>query len=302
MLTFCSSANSAEGTSQIYSSLFWTCYKSERFVFRRKNAMISISEPSREILAEIPISPPALREPGTPDSYPPPPRAASIDSDEWDRHEEDSWYFFLSEIALRRITDHVAEVVSKYIDAKDYSHKSPSIEELIPIVAEFERQAETFREHLPPAIKFPDVPEIASTEWQQYSRGRYYRVLELMHRPFLFTALHEPGCSPIIRALAEKALVNALRYLQHSHIKHRHHGTWLQLRNELKEASLLLAASKSTGLRMPHGWESGISKSLATFDYWSLEFPSCKTYANVILTLADSPLTNIEGDMQISFT
>lgn len=237
------------------------------------------------------------------DSYPPPPRAASVASDEWAAHEEDSWYFFLSEIALRRITDQVAEVVSKHINANDRSPRSPSTEELIPIVAEFERQAETFREHLPPPIRFPDVPQTAGTEWQQFSRGRYYRVLELMHRPFLFAAVHDPGCSPIVRALAEKALVNALRYIQHSCIRHRHHGTWLQLRNGLKATSLLLAATRSVWLKKPHGWEAGVAKSLDTFNYWSSEFPSCKTYAHVIRTIANSPLgSDADGDTAINYT
>ncbi|KAK5061613.1 hypothetical protein LTR84_008157 [Exophiala bonariae] len=266
-------------------------------------AIFSVSDPSREILAEIPISAPALREPGTLDSYPPPPQAASIASDEWAAHEEDSWYFFLSEIALRRITDQVAEVVSKHINAKDQSSRFPSVDLLIPIVAEFERQTETFREHLPPSIKFPDVPQTTSTEWQQFSRGRYYRALELMHRPFLFAALHEPDCSPVIKPLAEKALFNALRYIQHSCISHRHHGTWLQLRNELKAATLLLAATRSTWVNMPYGWEAGVAKSLDTFEYWSLEYPSCKTYANVIRTLADSSLVNDEEeDAAIDYT
>lgn len=183
-------------------------------------------------------------------------------------------------------------MVAKHIDAKVSSQTSSSIEELIPIVAEFERQAEEFREQLPPSIQFQDVPLAASTEWKQYSRGRYYRVLELMHRPFLFAALHEAGCGPAVRALAEKGLLNALRYLQHSHSSHRHHGLWLQLRNELREASLLLAASRSGVLAMPDGWEAAVAKTLATFEYWSWEFPPCKTYASVILTLADS--SNVE--------
>lgn len=251
----------------------------------------------------MPIIAPALRQPRTPDSYPPPPQAASIASDEWAAQEEDSWYFFLSEIALRRITDQVAEVVSKYIDVNEHSHRSPNIEELIPIVAEFERQTETFREQLPPPIKFPDVPQVAKTEWQQFTRGRYYRILELMHRPFLFTAVHEPGCSFVVRVLAEKALFNALRYLQHSHIDHRHQGTWLQLRNELKAASILLAASRSSWLKMPNGWEAGVVKSLATFDCWSREYPSHKTYASVILTLAKSSLRSYtEEEILINHT
>lgn len=33
------SADSAEGASQIYSSLFWTCYKSERFVHHAKTIL-----------------------------------------------------------------------------------------------------------------------------------------------------------------------------------------------------------------------------------------------------------------------
>ncbi|EEY21643.1 C6 zinc finger domain-containing protein [Verticillium alfalfae VaMs.102] len=267
-------ARPAGAASQMYSSLFWLCYKSER-----------------EILAEIPINAPALREPGMPNVYPQPPQAASIASNEWAADEEDSWYFLLSEIALRRITDQVTEIVSKYIHADIILPGSQRIQQLIPIVAEFEQQAETFRENLPSAVKFPDVPEAASTEWQQYSRGRYYRLLELMHRPFLFNAIHDPGCSPVVRSLAEIGLQNALRYIQHSHICHRHHGTWLQLRNELKEASLLLAASKTTWLTMPRGWEAGIVKAQATFDHWSWEFPSCRTYANVLQKLAESSMT-----------
>lgn len=35
VLTLDASAGSAEGTPEIYSSLFWTCYKSERFVDRK---------------------------------------------------------------------------------------------------------------------------------------------------------------------------------------------------------------------------------------------------------------------------
>ncbi|VUC29742.1 unnamed protein product [Clonostachys rosea] len=262
--------NTPQETYQLYSKLFWACSNSER-----------------ELLAELPVNPPSLTGPGTPDAYPLPPRIENIGRDEWSVQEEDSWYFFLSEIALRRIADQVSQVVAEHISNRLNSDESPDIQELIPVVAEFEHQVHTFREQLPLAMQFPDVPELSNTEWKQYTRGRFYRVLELMHRPFLFTALHDPNCGPVIRALAEKALFNALKYLEHSHTSHRHHGTWLQLRNQLKETSLLLAASKVNGLTMPEGWEAGVSKSLSTFDYWLQEFPSCKTYTSIILTLAN---------------
>lgn len=263
----------------------------------------------REILAEIPISPPALRVPGFPESYPrPPPASANAPSDPWASQEEDSWYFFLSEIALRRITNQVAEVVIRHAYRADDEQKkqpgAPDVNELVTIVAEFERHFEAFRDHLPISIQFDDVPHVATTEWKQYTRGRYYRTLELMHRPFLFTVLHEPQYqqqaaaatnTTNINELAEKSLFNALRYLQHSNVTHRHHGTWLQLRNELREACLLLAAARGGGphLRMPDGWEDGIAKALATFEYWACEFPSCETYARVIHTLAEPTMAGM---------
>lgn len=204
--------------------------------------------------------------------------------DEWAQSEQDSWYFFLSEIALRRITNKVSEVVYNYIDAVLGSAPQTTSEDLIPIVEEFERQAESWREHLPQQIKFPDVPTPTDTEWQQYSRGRYYCVLELMHRPFVFAAIHVPDCSPVVHVLANKGLTNAFKYLQHCHLSHRHHGKWLQFRNALKQASLLLAASGS-GLEMPLGWYGGVERTTRCFEYWGWESPSCESYGNVLVTL-----------------
>ncbi|KAJ4181542.1 hypothetical protein NW767_014129 [Fusarium falciforme] len=205
-------------------------------------------------------------------------------------------------MTLRRITDQVAKVVTKYIDARIRYEQGPRIEDLVPIMAGFQNQVHSFRELLPEAIKFPDVPEPASTEWEHYSRGRYYRVLELVHRPFVFMAIHDPTCSPAIQALAKEGLESGLKYLQHSQTSHRHHGLWLQLRNQVRISSLLLAASTIPHFTMPDGWYAGISRTLATLDYWSCEFPSCKSYRDVILTLSAPHLGNLEGGTPMSYS
>lgn len=67
----------------------------------------------------------------------------------------------------------------------------------------------------------------------------------------------------------------------------------------LKEASLLIAASKSVAaeremLEMPHGWRETLTKTLNTLEYWSWEFPPSKTYVNLLLTMAQFP-TASEG-------
>ncbi|RSL61398.1 hypothetical protein CEP53_005091 [Fusarium sp. AF-6] len=252
----------------------------------------------REILSELPLGIPALRDPPSQDSYPPPQQITRDLSES----EEDSWFFLLSEMTLRRITDQVAEVVNKYIDARiRHEQQGPRVEHLVPIVAGFRNQVQSFRELLPEAIKFPDVPEPASTEWEHYSRGRYYRVLELMHRPFVFAAIHDPTCSPAIQVLAKTGLENGLKYLQHSRTSHRHHGLWLQLRNQVRISSLLLAASTIPHFTMPDGWYDGISRTLTTLDYWECEFPSCKSYKEVILTLsAPTTLGNVDGGTPMS--
>lgn len=192
----------------------------------------------------------------------------SRNTDRWTKADEDSWYFFLSEIALRRITDKVAEVAIDHININQpqTANSHGAIQDLISIVVELDRQTQTWRNHLPPDISFEDVPQTVNTEWQQYSRGRYYRVLELMYRPFVFMAIHSPDCSETIRELASKGLGMAFKYLQHCHLTHRHHGLWLQLRNELREGCLLLAAARS-GLEMPHGWHSGIKKTVESLRY-----------------------------------
>ncbi|KAM5343914.1 hypothetical protein ACJ41O_012451 [Fusarium nematophilum] len=266
-------SDSPEGTSQMNSSLFWACFKSER-----------------EILGELPITPPSLIEPCSSEGYPQPPQEGVMGpgADNWTKAHQDSWYFFLSEIALRRIADKVAEVVIDHIHPAQPAASQAAIEELIPVVVEFERQTQTWREHLPPNINFPDVPEPAATEWQHYSRGRYYRVLELMYRPFIFLAIHAASCSPITRELASKGLSYASKYLQHCHLTHRHHGLWLQLRNELRETCLLLASARSN-LEMPDGWYSGVKKTLESFEYWRTEFPPCQSYLEVVLALDGYP-------------
>lgn len=234
----------------------------------------------------MPVGTPALSALGSSERYPPPPPGDHLSpgEDEWARSEQDSWYFFLSEIALRRITNKVSEVVFNYIDVVLGSARRTASEDLIPIVEEFERQVESWRTYLPQQIEFPDAPTPTDTEWQHFSRGRYYCVLELMHRPFVFAAIHVPNCSPVVHALARKSLQNASKYLQHCNLSHRHHGKWLQFRIALKQASLLLAASGS-GLEMPLGWYDGVERTIRCLEYWAWESPPCQSYVDVLVTL-----------------
>jgi hypothetical protein len=208
-------------------------------------------------------------------------------NDLWVQAEEDSWYFFLSEIAMRRIIDKVAEDVGNIflqISAPPTSPVQVILEEFSPVATELERQVFVWREHLPTNIRFPDPPTPASTEWMLYSRQPFYRTLELMHRPFLFAYIHGLAGGTLVRDFANKALRYAQQYLQGCHPTHAHHGRALQLRNELKMVVMLFAASRS-GLEMPRGWYEDVRAVIRSFKYWQLTVPFMRSYIEIILAL-----------------
>ncbi len=64
-------------------------------------------------MAEFPIGHLALAQLEISEKYPTPPSRNSHDSprDTWIQSEEDSWYYYLAEIALRRITDGIVKVM-----------------------------------------------------------------------------------------------------------------------------------------------------------------------------------------------
>lgn len=266
-------------SSQVGSSLYWACFKSER-----------------EILAELPIALPALSRPSQAHSYPIPPQErfmSSSDSvnDIWARAEEDSWYFFLSEIAFRRIVDEVSELVGNLLSSiSAFPLSSPNVQRLldewVPISLELERQIFSWREHLPPSIRFPDSPIPVSTEWQQFSRSPFYRTLELINRPFIYAFAHGLDPGPVIRDLANKGLRFAQGYLRTSPPTHAHHGRPIQMRHELRMSAILFSASRS-GLEMPHGWYEDVRSSTRSFLYWETTAPQLRSYIDVVLALDD---------------
>ncbi|PSN67620.1 hypothetical protein BS50DRAFT_492831 [Corynespora cassiicola Philippines] len=267
--------NTLEESSQVGSSLYWACFKSER-----------------ELFAEMPIAIPALGRPSQASSYPLPPQDRFMtwpnSPQIWAQAEEDSWYFFLSEIAMRRIVDEVAELVSNCL-TNLFTNPSPTsvvtiLDEYAPIAAEFERQALAWRDHLPSCLQFPDVPAPAPSEWMLVTRQPYYRTMELMHRPFTYACVHNLASSPIVLSLAEKGLLHAQQYLKACHPTHAHHGRAIQLRNELRMVAMLFAAS-GCGVNMPGGWYEDVKAVVRSLLYWEEAAPFVRSYLDVVVAL-----------------
>jgi hypothetical protein len=248
--------------------LLWTCAKSER-----------------ELLAEIPIGTLAITHFKQFERYPQPPQTPTFGNTEenWQSVEEDSWYYYLAEIALRRIADDIIGTLYPVDQERDYHCASYPIEDLIPIAQEFERQLEGWHQSLPGPVSFPQSPEELGSEVRYFSRSRYYLVSELLHRPFLCHVIHNltATVNAEVLALANKGLCYARDYLLASNHGHRHHGKWLQLRRELTSGCLLLAASRS-GIDMPTEWYRGVERGRQHFQQWVAELSCLASFIQIL--------------------
>lgn len=201
--------------------------------------------------------------------------------DLWQRVEENSWLYNLAEIALRRVTDEVVAAIFSSQQCGFHDLRCP-IQELIATVSEFKMQLDAWHESLPYAIAFPIDQQPLQNELQYFLRLRYILISELLHRPFIHYAVHNPtSTSTEVHDLAEVGLAFALDYLLQSNYTHRHHGKWLQLRRGLAESCILLAASENH-LRMPRGWQEGLTRAKTHMRYWAIEAPMFNSYLEVI--------------------
>lgn len=120
---------------------------------------------------------------------------------------DDIWYF-LAEIALRRLLNRVSHVL--------YSNKRNSIASLEPIVAELDYQLTQWYEGLPSPMRFPRERLPARDSVQTVLRLRYFACRTIIFRPYIQAVLqdenlaHEPG----VQAACEKCLDACVRQVE----------------------------------------------------------------------------------------
>ncbi|KAL3486295.1 hypothetical protein BJX62DRAFT_242150 [Aspergillus germanicus] len=237
------------------------------------------TEITRELLAELPIMNPALTEYPPYDHYPSPPAQSTSDQPtEWTTLERDSWYYLLSEIALRRITDKICEHTVHNVPFDYFTTPSslPTLLSLLPLTTELETQVRLWRDSLPTPMQFPEHPAPAVAEWR--SGG----VAVFLAEPFLCFAIHHTNnptqsIPPVITTLAQRGLQNAVAYILMGRITHRHHGRWFQMRHLFLAVCLLLAAARA-GIEMPEGWYAAVEKMYAVLDFWGTETSAFRAY------------------------
>jgi len=166
--------------------------------------------------------------------------------------EEQTWFYYLSEIALRRIENRILNVFYK----KDHQHwLQMDLATMVSAAEEIEAQMESWYASLPTSIRFDNNSDSdhphqapASDELRYVTEGRSLLIRSLLYRPFLYYAIHaqahgwNPTTTLALQGFIQKSLANCLAVNTGNAMTHRHHGTWYALRESVTTALMLLAA------------------------------------------------------------
>ncbi|OBT86994.1 hypothetical protein VE02_04598 [Pseudogymnoascus sp. 03VT05] len=264
---------------RLEQSLYWSCFKSEC-----------------EIRVELPLPQSGIASIEYPHLFPSPPshsrnstgrtlHGSEIlsadpglmhDSDK-DLNEEKSWYYYLTEVALRRISNRILSTFYRQ-DHTNWTNILP----LIPIAKEFESQILVWSANLPPAMQYDvnlTTEEGPSRELSWATGNRLLEMRSWLYQPFLYHAIHADSQTdhvrenPVLQSLVEAAMDCHLETVQKRCFRHRHHGIWFDIRAVVTAAFSVIAAAKSGKVTVRQEWADHIPTVIGTLAFWENESP-----------------------------
>lgn len=156
------------------------------------------------------------------------------------------WYF-LAEIALRRLLNRVSHLIHTRTVSSTFSVAS-----LEPVVAELEFQLTQWYESLPAPIKFPRERLETSDPIQTVLRLRYFACRTIIFRPYIQAVLGDESLAsePSVQENCRKCLEACLRQLEHVEAHHAGHlpYLWQGALSLMSQTLLLMAGTLSPTL------------------------------------------------------
>jgi hypothetical protein len=164
-------------------------------------------------------------------------------------NEEQSWYYYLTEVALRRIGN---RVLNAFYRGNRPASTWSTVKPFIPIALEFESQINAWAANLPPAMQYygnnentptshattgggsHDVQDSISLELSWAIGNRLLEIRLWLYQPFLYFAIHHPlspgvaavpsnltaGEALSMQALAESGFTCCMQILQARCLRH----------------------------------------------------------------------------------
>lgn len=191
-------------------------------------------------------------------------------------NEEKSWYYYLTEVALRRIGNRILNTFYRQ-DHTSWLHITP----LIPIAKEFEEQILVWSSNLPPAMRYDQNPTLDLSPARELSWATWNRLLEMkswLYQPFLYYAIHcnetqaaEVRDNMILQSLISSAMEVNISTVEMRSLRHRHHGIWFDIRSIVTASFEVIAAAKSGKVKVEPEWEDRIRLVIANLAFWEDE-------------------------------
>jgi hypothetical protein len=281
---------------RLEQSLYWSCFKSEC-----------------EIRVELPLPQSAIADFEYPHMFPSPPSPSNFAPElsqspsyglnatspadvnrsytkRW--NEELSWYYYLTEVALRRISNRIINAF--------YRRERTSwldIGPLIPMAEEFEAQISSWSANVSVVMQYESssIDRVASPS-KELGWATADRLLEMkswLYRPFLYYAIHTPTLvleapeTHALRHFVDAALECNHSIIQNRSVRHRHHGIWFDIRALVTAAVVLSAVIKSESVNVPPDWEDSFHTVIKTLHFWEDESPDLPKTRSVIEGLLD---------------
>jgi hypothetical protein len=195
-----------------------------------------------------------------PHVYPSPPGPNALKNLSTTRHLqqelERSWFFYLAEIALRRMMNDALSSRYRrdswyYTGAKWWATSTIDPSNgygYFEYVTEYKQKLQDWYSLLPASVSFTQDPTLPILDvLPGILRSHYIDILDVVYYPAIRAVVCEPvnELSPRLLKIGQEALQNALERITISQYGfwHRHQGTWLMIRTCSRSALCLLAVA-----------------------------------------------------------
>ncbi|KAB5523983.1 hypothetical protein GE09DRAFT_486061 [Coniochaeta sp. 2T2.1] len=209
---------------------------------------------------------------------------------EGEEHEavgrDDLWYF-LAEIALRRLLNRVSQLIY----SKDSMASTTSLE---PVVAELDFQLTQWYESLPGPLQFPFTRGMLPDPVQTVLRLRFFACRTIIYRPYILAVLDNEQAllDPAVRESCHKCLEASVRQLEHIAAHHAGHMPylWQGALSIVSQTLLVMGATMSPPLMsillslVPHreSIDQMINDVVTEIERYSVLAPSLSLSAEII--------------------
>ncbi|KEY71343.1 hypothetical protein S7711_10149 [Stachybotrys chartarum IBT 7711] len=170
---------------------------------------------------------------------------SGFEAEEGEQVGRDELWYFLAEIALRRLLNRVSQLL--------YSEDSmASTSSLDPVVAELDYQLTQWYESLPLPLQFPFTHTVLQDPAQTVLRLRFFTCRTIIYRPYILAVLdnEQAVLNPTVRENCHKCLEASIRQLEHIVEHHAGHMPylWQGALSMVSQTLLVMGATLSPSL------------------------------------------------------